>query len=186
MERSRKIGVKTVYVIMIAMFINGFLTCHALYTYWLPMMRHGVATPTANVIILWEHAGGTDVLYTGNAITKIGLQYLRDIAANGGTYNAFKYISIGNASASEDLTDLASEYDRQAGNVVTWTNNGYPAFNVTYKWVNIGPVTVNAAGLHWDASASSTLFAVANFPETYFGGNDNCTIKWIITFQPGS
>jgi len=148
--------------------------------------QHGRLQPKANVIMLLERPGGVDELYIGNVITDIGLQHLRDMAANGGTYTAFKYISIGNATASSSLTDLASEYDRQAGNVVTWTNGGYPAFNVTYKWINIGPVTVNAAGLHWDASASNTLFAVANFPQTHFGGSDNCTIKWIITFQPGS
>jgi len=153
---------------------------------WLPAQRHGVAKPSANVIILWEHAGGTDVLYSGNVITDIGLQHLRDIAANGGTFNAIKYISIGNATASSSLTDLTSEFDRQAGNVVTWMNGGYPAFNVTYKWVNVGPCTLNAVGLHWDASASNTLFAVANFVQTTFGANDNCTIKWVITFQPGS
>jgi len=183
MERSRKIGTKTVYVIMIAMFINGFLACHALYTYWLPMLRHGVARPKANVIILWEHAGGSDVLYTGNAITDIGEEHLRDMAANGGTLSAIRYISIGNATASTSLTDLANEYDRQAGNVVTWINNGDYAYNCTYKWTFSSTVTLNAAGLHWDASASNTLFAVANFAQTTFHANDNCTIRWIITFD---
>jgi len=182
MERKAKVLFSFAFALM---FLSGFVACYAVY----PVLfapRHGVAVPKANVVILWEHAGGTDVLYSGNVITDIGLQHLRDMAANGGTFNAIKYISIGNATASSSLTDLTSEFDRQAGNVVTWMNGGYPAFNVTYKWVNVGPCTLNAVGLHWDASASNTLFAVANFVQTTFGANDNCTIKWVITFQPGS
>ena len=50
--------------------------------------QHGRLEPKANVIILWERPGGVDELYIGNVITDIGLQHLRDIAANGGTYNA--------------------------------------------------------------------------------------------------
>ena len=150
---------------------------------WLPAQRHGVAKPSANVVILWEHAGGTDVLYSGNVITDIGEQHLRDMAANGGTFEAIKYISIGNASASASLTSLSSEYDRKAGNVVAWINNGDYAYNCTYKWTFTETVTLNAAGLHWASSGTGNLFAVANFAQTTFHANDNCTIRWIITFD---
>ena len=147
--------------------------------------RHGVAKPNANVIILWEHAGGVDQLYVGNVITDIGEQYLRNITSQGASavVDAVKYISIGNATASASLTDLASEYDRQAGTVVEWINGGDYAYNCTYKWVNVGPVTLNAAGLHWNASGTGNLFAVANFAETTFGSNDNLTIRWVVTFN---
>jgi len=145
--------------------------------------KHGTVTSKANVYIFWENPQGTDLLYGGNVITDIGEQYLRSIASQGGTYDAIRYISIGNATAAATLTDLATQYERKNGTIVEWINSGDYAYNCTYKFTFTETVTLNAAGLHWDLTAANTLFAVANFQETTFSVNDNCTIRWVITFD---
>ena len=91
MEKSRKIGTKTVYVIMIAMFINGFLACHALYTYWLPMLLDSSPSRTvagANVFVTIETPMGIRSIPIHNVITNIGEQQAAERFRTGGSYTA--------------------------------------------------------------------------------------------------
>ena len=149
---------------------------------WL-QMRHGVTELKPNVLIVWEYAGGRDIVYSGNVITNLhGEKYLRDAMAYANNTGAVIYIGIGNGTASVDLYELPQEYDRQQGTVSPWINNGDYAFNVTKKWINISGVTLNCTMAYYSASGA-TGFAVANFEQTKYSSPGNLTVTWIFTFD---
>jgi hypothetical protein len=138
---------------------------------------------------------GSGQLATGNLITDIGDNYVRDILGfdNVTSNNATKWISIGNtttpAATDTKLTSeviAADNYARQLGTVVAWLNGTNYAYNVsaTFSLANVTN-TVNAVGLHWNNSPGSdvNMFATASIgQQTFSAPSDNCTITWVITF----
>jgi len=185
-EEGRRIAAKTVYIIMIAMFISGFMFCHALYTYWIPIYTKQPPKTSigANVFITIETPMGIREIPIHNVITDIGEQQAAERFRTDGSYTALKYISIGNATASASLTQLTTEYTRAEGTISDlWTYNGDSAFNCTKKFTFTETVTLNAAGWHWASTGNNNMYAVANFDQTTFQANWNLTITWIGVFD---
>jgi len=139
----------------------------------------------ANIFIGYELFNGNNELKTHNVVTDIGELQIELRQSTNGTYVYFGYISIGNATASQTLTELTQEYDRQAGTIVRWTNGGDSAFNCTYKWTFTETVSLNCAGNHWAISGNNNMGAVANFPSgaQVFNANENLTARWVWTFN---
>lgn len=140
----------------------------------------------ANVFIGYELFDGGAQMQMPNVITNIGEQQIRARCSTNGTYVAFYWISIGNATGTlQTKTQLDAQYSRAYGAIVEWTNGGDAAFNVTYKWTFTGTVNLDAAGSHWAGSGDSNMAAIANFPTgaQTFNSGENLTVRWVWTFN---
>jgi len=147
--------------------------------------KHGVAKAEANLFIFAETVEGIYKLSSGNVITDIGenrtrIYHSRNQSA---TQYALYWISIGNVTAGTAKTQLDSEFDRKKGEIVEWTNAGDYALNCTYKFNFASANVTDGAGLHWESSGDNNLYACANYAQTSWAINDNCTIVWTITFN---
>jgi hypothetical protein len=148
---------------------------------------------TTNVILEAETAAYGDFpLYSGNLITNIGERFLRNtIAYDNQTNGMPKWISLSNdATPAVTWTKLAGEnvstgFGRAAGTLVAWYRTTDYSYNCTHKFTSGGAVTVQCAGLQWNATADSdsNLFACAAFTPTTFALLDNITITWIVQFD---
>ena len=153
--------------------------------------QHRSPKMSLNVFVFKETAEGKETLASGNVITDIGEDFVRDDLSAGGTVNATKWISLSNdASPVQTWTKLpnelaASGFTRALGSVTQWTSGTDYAYNVTKKFTATGAVTAQCAGLQWAVTASSdnNLFACAAFTQTTFAANDNCTIVWMIVID---
>jgi hypothetical protein len=145
--------------------------------------KHGMTVAKANVYFTVESANGVSDWFTGNVITDIG-ENATLYGVSGVAFDV-KYISIGNATASQTLTQLTQEYARSVADSVTyWVYSGDYAKNVTKKFTFSETVTLNAAGLHWASSGNGNMYAVANFPsQQTFQANWNLTITWMLVFN---
>jgi hypothetical protein len=153
--------------------------------------QHRSPKMSLNVFVFKESAKGTELISSGNVITDIGENYVRDDLADAGSVVAVKYITLSNdASPVQTWTKLPNElttggFGRALGTVTKWTSGTDAAFNVTKKFTATGAVTAQCAGLQWAVTASSdnNLFTCAAFTQTVFAANDNCTIVWMIVID---
>lgn len=187
-EIRKSTFILTIALVSVLAFSSGMLA-------FSPLMKIGHRTPkpSANVFILCETARGTWTAKGENLITDIGEQYPRNILGfnNVTNHNATKWISMSNAGSplvtwTELDTELAANgFTRALGTVVTWMNGTDYAYNVTKKFTATGTQQVQTAGLQWSGTAESdnSLFAAADFTQTTFENNDNCTITWVITWD---
>jgi len=157
-----------------------------------PLNNHRDPQVSANVYIFKETTTGKDLVSSGNVITNIGERMIRNlIGFNNESNYLCNYISLGNATVGQTLTQLTTEatttgFDRQTGAVVAWINSADYAFNVTKKFTATGDINVNAAGLHWVATddTDNNMFACASLGGAQaFENNWNCTIVWSITWN---
>jgi len=155
--------------------------------------------PQVNVymeITKGEASGATATLASGNLITDIGENYIRDnVASDGVTFTnetvAVWSISLSNVgSPSASWTELDTEvaangFERATGTVAGWVNGGDCAFNVTKTFTASGTQQLQTAGLQWDDTGESdnNLFAAATFTQTTFATSDTLTVTWVITFN---
>jgi hypothetical protein len=156
----------------------------------LMVYQHRSPKATVNVFVFKETAEGIELLSSGNVITDIGEDYVRDALSAGGTINQTKWISLSNdASPVQTWTKLPNEltnlgFARALGTVTQWTSGTDYAYNVTKKFTATGAVTAQCAGLQWnDVLSDNNLFACAAFTQTVFAANDNCTIVWMIVID---
>lgn len=144
---------------------------------------HQEARIRANVYITIENAFGMYDLATGNVITDYGENITRNFFSGGGTVDNLDYIAYGNASGTlTGKTALDSQHTRQQGTIVNWTNSGDFAFNCTKKYTFTSKVRINATALH-AASTGNDAYAMANFDDTTFNINDNCTVLFVMTYD---
>jgi hypothetical protein len=174
-EKTQKMkAVQTcgIVVALLCAFLAGYLVA--------PVEQRGWR---ANVFVGYELFGGSTELSTHNVVTDIGEAQIRTRGSTGATYVAFSYISIGNATAGQTLTQLTTQYARELGAVVDWTNAGDSAFNVTYMWTFSETVNLNCAGNHWASSGDGNMGAVAGFPSgaQTFNSGENLTVRWVWT-----
>ena len=156
-------------------------------------IQHRNPTVKANVYMFKETVDGTEVMPTSNVITNIGEKYVRDILGfdNVTGHNATKWISLCNTGTPDATwTQLETEinangFTRALGTVVSWMNGTDYAYNVTKKFTATGTQQLKNAGLQWrDTPVSNdNLFACAGFDQTTFNADDNCTIRWVITWN---
>ena len=187
-EIRKSTFILTIALVSVLAFSSGYLA-------FSPLMRaqHRDSKVSANVFILFETAKGTWSAEGGNLITNIGERVVRNILGfdNVTANNATKWISMSNAGSplvtwTELDTELAANgFTRALGTVVTWMNGTDYAYNVTKKFTATGSQQVQTAGLQWSGVAESdnNLFAAADFAQTTFENNDNCTITWVITWD---
>jgi hypothetical protein len=190
-ERKTETKLKTTLAITLT-FLIAF-SCGVALNPALNFLTHREPRLKANVYILAETMYGDFEIPTGNLITNIGERYCRNILGfdNETANNATKWISLSNvATPLVTWTVLTTEvaangFTRALGTVTSWNNGTDYAFNVTKKFTATGSQQLQTAGLNWcDTSASdNNLFAAAGFTQTTFATNDNCTIKWVITFD---
>jgi hypothetical protein len=181
-----EISGKLFMVILAVCIVSSFAVGLTFQNILFPAGRHKPQHVGANVFVTVETPMGVQAVSVGNVITDIGEQEAAKRFQSTGTYNATKYISIGNATVSQTLTKLTVEFDRQEGTVSNlWIYNGDAAFNVTKKFTFTGTVTLNAVGIHWNPTVGSdgNMYACANFQQTTFGANWNLTITWILVFD---
>ena len=146
--------------------------------------RHGVTRAEANLFVFAETVDGTYELYSGNVITNIGENQTRCFHSRNMTSTyALYWISIGNVTAGATKTQLDSEFDRQQGTISEWVNDGDYALNSTYKFNFASAVITNSSGIHWNSAGDGNLYACANYAQTSWAINDNCTILWSITYN---
>jgi len=184
MEISKK---RLISLIFLCMVFSASIT----YAYDLKIAHHKTPQIEANVFIFKESAKGTELISSGNVITNIGEQYVRNLVGfvNGTAANATQWISLSNdASPAATWTKLPNEittagFERALGTGVGWTYSGDFSYNYSKKFTATGAITAQCAGLQWspDASSDNNLFACAAFTQTVFAANDNCTIVWMIT-----
>jgi len=142
-----------------------------------------------NVFMIIEKYDYHATLEIGNVITNIGEQYIRNVLGfnNITSFNATKWISLGNASATQTLTKLTQELTtangvRALATATAHYLSGDYATNFTKKFTFTGTCRFNATGLQWNSTPDSdgNLFAVANIEELTWNNNENCTIIWSV------
>lgn len=158
------------------------------------LVQHRNPSVKANVYMFKETVDGVEILPSGNVITNIGEEYVRDILGfdNVTGHNATKWISLCNAGTPDatwtqlDTEINANGFTRALGTVVAWMNGTDYAYNVTKKFTATASQQLKNAGLQWrDTPVSdSNLFACAALSEqTTFESGSNCTILWCITWN---
>jgi len=177
-----------------ALVLTALLSFTCTYAYQHGLFNYRKQKAVANVFVFAETAEGTYQIGGHNVITDIGEKYLRDILGfdNVTGNNATKWIAVSNdASPDATWTKLAGEktasgFERALGSVASWMNGTDYAYNVTKKFTSTADAqTLQCAGLQWsgDGDTDNNLFACAAFTQTTFNTNDNCTIKWVITWN---
>lgn len=164
---------------------------------------HRPPKPSVNMYVFIETAEGKSQLSSGNVITNIGERYVRNILGfdNETDNNATKWISLSNdASAVQTWTKLPNEITNVTGDgfgrkiadashwgsVVAWIDSGDYAVNVTVKFMSlVDSNTVQCAGANWNnvEASDNNLYAAANFDQTTFNTNDNCTIRFSFVYD---
>ena len=187
-EISKSTFILTIVLVSVLGFSAGLAAFSPLMT-----AQHRDSKVSANVFILFETAKGTWTAKGGNLITNIGERYVRNILGfdNVTSNNATKWISISNAGSplvtwTELDTEIAANgFTRALGTVTAWLNGTDYAYNVTKKFTATGTQQVQTAGLQWNSTSQGdgSLFAAADFAQTTFENNDNCTITWVITWD---
>lgn len=163
-------------------------------TYTLRFSQHQNAGYSANIYILLEQRCGTTDYESGNLITDLGENYVRNtIGFNNVTnWNYTNWISLSNdATPLVTWTELPGEVDntngfgRTNGTATAWNDGTDYAFNVSKKFTATGAATLQCAGLNWNNTLQSNnnLFAAATFTQTVFASGDNLTITWAITWD---
>lgn len=149
----------------------------------------------ANVYVIAETMHGTYQIPTHNLITDIGEAYARDVIGfnNVTSHNNTQWISLCNTlSPLVTWTQLTSEindangFARAQGTMAKWANGTDAAYNITKKFTSLATQTIATAGLQWSGvkGSNNNLFAAAQFSTgTVFNANDNCTIKWCVTWD---
>lgn len=187
MERKLKFDRITVFALLGWLLLGGTIT----YFVYASLPQNKAPKVTANVFIFHESVKGTDRIGSGNLITDIGEQYVRNILGfdNVTANNATHWISVSNdASPLVSWTKLPNEvnannFTRRLGTVIAWVNSGDYAYNVSTTFTATGTQQLQAAGSNWNdvAESDNNLFAAAAFTQTTFNSNDNCTIVWVFT-----
>jgi len=189
-----KITMKKAFTILLIAFLLGFSFGY-IEGQPEPVFGHRPPRASANVYVFVETAEGKAQIASGNVITNIGEQYVRNILGfeNITEYNATQWITVSNdASPVATWTKLANEktadgFTRAANDsCVAWQNGGDYAYNVTKKFTATSDsVELQCAGLQWSGQSNTdnNLFAAAAFTQTTFNTNDNCTIVWVITIN---
>ena len=150
-------------------------------------------TAKVNAFLFFETARGSWSGESGNLITNIGEQYVRNIIGfdNVTNNNATKWISLSNVgSPLVTWTELDTEvnangFSRALGTVAAWANGTDFAYNVSNKFTASGSQQLQTAGLQWNDTpvSDNNLFAAATFTQTTFASGDNLTITWVITWD---
>lgn len=184
-----EISFKKLGVLLAVLTVLSFSSGYA----WQQGYFHRSPNVKANVFVFKESVDGIEELSSGNLITDIGERYVRDILGfdNVTGHNATKWISLSNdATPLASWTKLPNEvnangFTRALGTVAAWVNSGDYAYNVTKKFTATGTQQLQCAGCNWRDTATSddNLFAAAAFTQTTFNANDNCTIRWVITWN---
>jgi hypothetical protein len=150
-------------------------------------------TPKVNAYLFFETTRGSWSGESGNLITDLGENYVRNILGfdNVSNNNATKWISLSNVGSplvtwTELDTEVAANgFTRALGTATAWLNGTDYAYNVTHKFTASGTQQLQTAGLQWNDTPESdgNLFAAATFTQTTFETNDNLTITWVITWD---
>jgi len=147
-----------------------------------------------NLFVIHESVSGKEEITSGNVMTNIAENNLRDRLAFGNSTlgtNMTDYLSTGNSTVAATLTKITTECDnssafgRKQGTVSAWYNGTDYAYNVTATWTANATVTIDTIGLNWFWSDGSdnNLFAVAAITQTAFAVSDNCTAIYVITID---
>ena len=177
MEISKKKFSAIVLVVALSTFALTYAHEHNFF------QQHKTPQIQENVYFFFETAHGEWQVTGGNVITNIGENY-----TGSGNTTLVKYIAIGNVTGTlQTKTKLDSEYSRQTGTVVEWMNSGDYAQNCTYKWTFTEAQIIDGASIHWDPTGDSdnNMYAVANLSggAQTFNVDDNCTIRWVRTYD---
>lgn len=139
-----------------------------------------------NVHVYVQDAFGTRDVLVGNTITNFGENLTRQPFWNGTGPSDLDCVAIGNFSGTiATSTALSQEGAREdagshaGANMTDWMNNGDPAFNVTYQWIEPA-FSCNATALH-TLSTGNNAYAIATFSQQ--SGTYNITITWSITYD---
>ena len=127
-----------------------------------------------------------------NVITTIGASRLRDFLGftnQTGPTNTTTVISLGNEEVDYTKTKLATEI---TGNGLARANGTVTVINATaiqiqHTWTATGAETVNATGLHWDATINSdgNMMAMASISSVSLQANDQLQVTWTVNIPPG-
>lgn len=149
----------------------------------------------ANVFVLIEKPTGHEYIGIGSIMVHNTLvdqfeQEARDLFADGGSADAYKYIALGNSSIEQTKTKLDTEvtssgFERALGTVVKWTYDGDYSMNVTKKFTATGSITINAVALHKSAvGETADACSVASLGGYQaFQSGWNCTIVYVLRFN---
>jgi len=185
---SKKVFVGLLLLSIMVSFSSG-------YAWQQGWFEHRRPKVTANVYVFIETASGKDSCVSGNVITNIGEKYVRDILGfdNVTAHNATKWISLSNdASPVQTWTKLPNEVNNANGfgravatDIVAWINGGDYAVNFTKKFTATGTQQLQCAGSNWNnvLQSDNNLYACAAFTQTTFNSGDNCTIRWVFTYD---
>ena len=147
---------------------------------------------TPNVYVFREIAGGRELISSGhNVITDIGERYDRNVLGfnNVTSFNATKWISIGNATVSQTLTKLTTEataggFERAEATVTSYLSGNDYGYNITITFTSTVQTNLNAAGLHWNPTGNSdnnmyAAYALTGGAATYTVGS-KAIIIWLV------